>query len=41
MQKKRKELNSLSSFTFKRKCLKISVDLQTVLAAETHLAAGQ
>jgi hypothetical protein len=28
-------------FTFKRKFRKISVDLQTVLAAEAHLAEAQ
>jgi hypothetical protein len=28
-------------FVFERKFLKISVDLQTALAAETHLAEGQ
>jgi hypothetical protein len=28
-------------FTFKSEFLKISVDLQTALAAETHLSEGQ
>jgi hypothetical protein len=36
-----KKLNQFRLFTFKRKFLKISVDLHTALAAEAHLAEGQ
>jgi hypothetical protein len=38
---KTKEINELKLFIFKHYFLKISVDLQTVLAGETHQAAGQ
>jgi hypothetical protein len=34
-------LNKLRIFTLKHEFLKISVDLQTALAADTHLAEGQ
>jgi hypothetical protein len=38
---KGKKLNQLRLFTLKHEFLKISVDLQTVFAAETRLAARQ
>jgi hypothetical protein len=34
-------MDQLRLFTLKHDLLKISVDLQTALAAETHLAEGQ
>jgi hypothetical protein len=34
-------MNQCRLFTFKRKFLKISVDLHSALAAEAHLAEGQ
>jgi hypothetical protein len=39
--KKLREWNQLKLFTFKHQFIKLSLDLQTVLSAETHLAEGQ
>jgi hypothetical protein len=39
--KQTKPLNQLMLFTFKRKFLRISIDLQSALAAEARLAGGQ
>jgi hypothetical protein len=39
-QHTKNKLNQFRLFTFKRRFLKISVDLQTALAAEAHLAEG-
>jgi hypothetical protein len=39
--KKTKKKDQLRLFTFKHEIIKISVHLQTSLAAETHLAEGQ
>jgi post-segregation antitoxin (ccd killing protein) len=40
-QAKTRKLNQLLLFTFKRKFIEISVDLQTALAAEANEAEGQ
>jgi hypothetical protein len=41
IKQKVRDCNLLRLFTFKRKFLKTSTDLQTALAAEAHLADGQ
>jgi hypothetical protein len=38
---KKSKIDPLSFFTFKHELLKISVDLQTALAAEANLVEGQ
>jgi hypothetical protein len=40
-QQKQRKIHQLRLFTLKHDLLKISVDLQTAFAAETHLAEGQ
>jgi hypothetical protein len=40
-QNKQRKVNQLSLFKLKHDLLKISIDLQTALAADTHLAEGQ
>jgi hypothetical protein len=39
--RKQRKVNQLRLFKLKRDLLKISIDLQTALAADTHLAEGQ
>jgi hypothetical protein len=40
-RRKQQKMDHLRLFTLKYDLLKISVDLQTAFAAETHLAEGQ
>jgi hypothetical protein len=40
-QMQQRQIDRLRLFIFKREFLKISLDLQTTLTAETHIAEGQ
>jgi hypothetical protein len=40
-KRKNQEITELTLFTFRCKCLSLSVDLQTVLVIDTQLAEGE